>query len=64
MKKFLASVMALAMILSLITVPTFAASCGDEEDDFFFEISEQNSAKGNTFHKIGYDHEESTMNDA
>lgn len=64
MKKFLASVMALAMILSLITVPTFAASCGDEEDDFFFEISEQNSAKGNTFHKIGYDHEESTLNDA
>lgn len=38
MKKFLAAVMAIAMVLSLVTVPTFADSCTGGEDDYYLHI--------------------------
>ncbi len=46
MKKFLASVMALAMVLSLITVPTFAAGVceNDPGDNWYFHTERDESA--------------------
>lgn len=58
MKKVLASILALAMILSLVTVPTFAASCGGGEDDYYFELSaDTGSEDGNSAHRLGYDYD-------